>query len=92
MSEAMEETAYQVGTAYLIRTLTMYWTGRLMAIYPSELVLEDAAWIADTGRWHEATCTENLVEVEPREGPVIINRKSIVDACEWATPLPRKAK
>lgn len=41
---------WNVGANYLIRTVTMIDTGRLVDVGPQELVLEEAAWIADTGR------------------------------------------
>jgi hypothetical protein len=86
-------SAWKIGTAYLIRTVTMAWTGRLVTIHDRELVIEDAAWIADLGpRYHRSVDIDSLGEVEPREGPVIIGRGSIVDAVEWLTPLPREAK
>ena len=85
---------YKIGTAYLIRGVTMYYTGRLIHVSNQELVLEDAAWIADTGRYNEALKTGKLNEVEPIIGNVVIGRGSIVDAVEWAKniPLPREVK
>ena len=66
---------------YLIRTVTMIQTGRLIAVYPQELVLEDAAWIADTGRFADALKSLNFNEVEPfPDGPVFIGRGSVIDA------------
>lgn len=85
---------YKVGTAYLIRTVTMYYTGRIVSVHPNEIVLEDAAWIADTGRYHKALETGELSEVEPIKGPAIIGRGALVDAVEWPShvPLPRTVK
>ena len=85
-------TTWRVGLCYLIRTVTMTWTGRLIAFGEHELVLGDAAWIADTGRYHAATNEDALSEVEPVEGPVIIGRGSVVDAREWKSALPRTVK
>ena len=86
------QTPFVVGDAYLIRTVTMTWTGRVSRIVGFFLVLEDAAWIADTGRFGDATHEDALAEVEPRDGPAIVNMYSIVDACDWLTDLPRKQK
>lgn len=85
---------YKIGTAYLIRGVTMYYTGRLVSVNNMELVLDEAAWIADTGRYSEAVKTGKLNEVEPIVGPCIIGRGSIVDAVEWPNniPLPREVK
>lgn len=73
---------WRVGEIYQIRTVTFIYTGRLVAIHPQELVLVDAAWIADTGRFSDACKTGEYSEIEPfRPGvEVIINRGAIVDA------------
>ena len=85
---------YKEGSAYLIRTVTMILTGRVTAVYNSELVLDDPAWIADTGRWHQLVQGDQSVlgEVEPGPGPVFVNRDSIIDVWPWTGPLPREAK
>lgn len=86
------DSIWQIGQAYLIRTVTNYWTGRLIAFGQQELVLEEAAWIADTGRFNEADAKGSLNEVEPVQGRVIIGRGSIVDAVPWKHSLPRSVK
>lgn len=57
--------------------------GRLVAVGEHELVLEDASWIADTGRFSDALKTCEFNEVEPfPDGRVIIGRGSVIDAVE----------
>lgn len=74
---------WELGKIYLIRTVTMTDTGRLVAVTPQELVLEDAAWIADTGRFAQAVEKAEFGEVEPfPSGRVIIGRGAIIDAVE----------
>lgn len=92
MSGSSDDTAFEVGKAYLIRTVTFYYTGRLKRITSKELVLEDAAWIADTGRFYDCLKNGTFNEVEPYLGHVIVSRDSIVDATEWTHELPRKQK
>ena len=83
---------WNIGANYLIRTVTMIDTGRLVQVTPMELVLEDAAWIADTGRFADALKKSEFNEVEPfPTGRVIIGRASVVDAVEIPT-LPRSQK
>jgi hypothetical protein len=81
-----------IGQNYLIRTVTMIDTGRVTAVFDHEIVLEDAAWIADTGRFTDALkkCEFSEVEMFPA-GPVIIGRSSIIDAVPIAV-LPTKQK
>ena len=82
-STAQTVHPWQLGKCYLIRTVTMVDTGRLVQVTSQELVLEDAAWIADTGRFSDALKSLSFNEVEPfPDGQVIIGRGSIVDAVE----------
>ena len=94
LPELTAETApYAIGTNYIIRTVTQFFTGRLIWVGDKELVLEDAAWVADTGRWYDALLkgVGVLKEVEPI-GRVIVGRGSIVDCTEWKHDLPTKHK
>lgn len=83
---------YQVGQNYFIRTVTHYYTGRLVRVTQKELVLEDAAWIADTGRFHDALKNGTLSEIEPFPSPVIVGRGAVIDATLWTHELPRNQK
>jgi hypothetical protein len=89
---ANKNHSFEVGKAYLIRTVTMYYTGRLAEVTETDLLLEDAAWIADTGRFHNVLETGSFNEVEPFVSPVIVSRGCIVDATVWRHPLPREQK
>jgi hypothetical protein len=82
----------QVGACFLIRTVTHYYTGRVKALTATDVVLGEAAWIPDTGRYHEALRTGVLREVEPYPDEVIVSLTAIVDAARWDHPLPREPK
>jgi hypothetical protein len=84
---------WEIDATYFIRTVTMAQTGKLMAVYPQELVLVDAAWIADTGRFKQAVESAEFSEVEPfPDGrQVIVGRASIIDAVK-IPELPRSQK
>ena len=84
--------SFAVGRSYLIRTVTMMYTGRIEAITESDLWLKDAAWIADSGRYHTALSEGTLNEVEPYPDYVIVTRQSIVDSAPWRHELPRTQK
>lgn len=56
------------------------------------LELDEAAWVADTGRYNEAVSKGLLGEVEPVDGPYLVGLGAIMDACEWRFPLPREVK
>jgi hypothetical protein len=83
---------YKIGQPYLIRTVSMIDTGRIVAVTDKEIILEDAAWIADTGRFSDALKSCNFSEVEPfPDGQVIVNRAAIIDAVKIPT-LQRSQK
>jgi hypothetical protein len=84
---------FEIGANYFIRTVTHHLTGKLIEVYPTELVLIDAAWIADDGRLSEALKTETFAEVEPfaDNKRVVIGRQSIIDA-QTISKLPRSLK
>lgn len=87
-----DDLVWEIGKNYLIRTVTMIDTGRLVAVTPQELILEDAAWIADTGRFAQAVAKAEFGEVEPfPSGRVIIGRGAIVDAVQ-ITHTPKSQK
>jgi hypothetical protein len=92
LSQPAKSTFFVVGRAYLVRTVTHYYTGRLVAVNDAELLLEDAAWIADTGRYADSLASGSLGEVEPMQGNLILSRGAIVDAVEWKHALPRDQK
>ena len=89
---APPKSPLHVGNAVLVRTVTFFYSGRIVLLTPEEIVLEDAAWIADTGRFATALEKGTLEEVEPYRGPVSISRAAVVDATTWAHALPREAK
>lgn len=80
------------GEKILVRTVTHYLTGKVKEIVGKFIVLTDAAWIADTGRFSEALKTGKLSEVEPVEHDVRLNSDTIIDAFEWKHSLPRDQK
>ena len=87
-----EESLWIIGKNYLIRTVTMIQLGKLTKITNKELLLENACWVADTGRFSDAISNGTLNEVEMFNMPVIIGRGAIVDATEWINNLPEKSK
>jgi len=86
------DSPYVLNKNYFIRTVTHHYTGKLVKVYQNELVLVDAAWIADDGRFSESFEKE-YNEVEPfPAGEVIIGRGAILDCTILKKNLPRKQK
>jgi hypothetical protein len=92
--KTMPHAPWNVGASYFIRTVTHHYTGKLVAVYPQELAITDAAWIADDGRFAQAVKDGAFNEIEPfPDGAnVIIGRGSILDAVEVSFPIPRSQK
>jgi hypothetical protein len=83
---------FKIGENYFIRTITAHYTGKLVKVFPTELVLIDCAWIADDGRFTDSFEKE-YEEVEPfPDGEVIIGRGAVLDASIIKKALPRKQK
>lgn len=84
----------EIGEAYLFRTVTHYYTGRVESVTDTDVRLSSAAWIADTGRYSEALTKGTLRELEPYpgDGAVILNRSAFVEMAPWTHDLPRVAK
>lgn len=78
----------EVGKVYLFRLATVYDLGRVKAIYSDCILLSDASWVADTGRFHVALKDGKLNENEPFGRDVVIYKGAIVDACEWTGSFP----
>ena len=90
-----KQGAWVIGDNYFIRTVTMIQVGKLIGITDNELILEDSAWVADTGRINKFLKGEfdSNVEIEPfPDGEVIIGRKAIIDCCKWKHNLLREVK
>jgi hypothetical protein len=84
---------WEIGQSYFIRTVTHYLVGQLEAVDEHELVLSSAAWVASTGRLHQCLVTGSVDECEPfPDGPVLVGRGSIIDACRWPHALLRVVK
>lgn len=82
----------RVGAQVLVRSVTHYYTGQIVSLSRDEIVLTQAAWIADTGRFHDALRTGYLAEVEPYMGLVSVGRGAVCDVTEWPHELPRSQK
>jgi hypothetical protein len=83
---------WTIGKNYLIRTVTMIQLGTLVCVTEKEIVLSNACWVADTGRFSEALKTGSLNEVEMFVSNVIVGRGAIMDATEWLNKLPTQTK
>jgi hypothetical protein len=85
------ESPFQIGKSYFIRTVTYHLIGKVTAIKAGFLILADASWVADSGRFMNAIKNGSLNEVEP-VGDAIVNLAAITDAFPWVHTLPKDQK
>jgi len=83
---------WHIGKNYVIRTVTMIQVGKLVSVTDNELVLENACWIADTGRWADFLKKGTYSESEPFQDDCIVGRHSIIDATLWRHQLVTEQK
>ena len=92
--ETSDEPPY--GGVMLIETVTKYFVGEVVSVHPQEIVIRDACWVANTGRYNEFLSTGDggeYAEMEPcPEGPVLIGRGAIVNAQSYPHGLIRVVK
>ena len=86
-AETSSDLPFEVGEKYYIRTVTHHQTGKVKKIVGKFLVLEQAAWIADSGRFMQAILDGKLGEVEPVK-ECFVNTDTIIDAFIWTHRLP----
>jgi hypothetical protein len=92
-NEKIEISNYDdlVGKSFFFRTVTYHLVGKVKKRFGNFLQLENASWIADSGRFMNALRDGTLNEVEP-VGKAYINIESITDFFEWNHGLPNEQK
>lgn len=91
-----KEAGWEIGENYLVRTVTHIQVGKLEDINDKEIILSNASWVADTGRFHNMLKNgldnvENS-EVEPFIDDIIVNRGALIEATKYRHQLPKKVK
>lgn len=90
MSKTKRITTLEVGETYLIQSCTKDWVGRVIAIDgPYSVTLEDASWVADSGRLHaflrDGRADGMEVEMLP---PGTVMGVQWVNWIHWPHPVP----
>lgn len=78
----------EIGKAYLFRSVTYHLIGKVVAVTDTDIVLEQASWLADSGRFSECLATGKVNENEPIPGRHIVFRGGLIDAAEWVHGTP----
>lgn len=90
----MKSEFFKKGQAYLIRTVTMIYTGEFVRLDGDNIIVKKAAWIPETDRWADSVATGKFNEVEPYpdDAEVAINRQACLDSVAVTWKLPRDQK
>ena len=83
----------KVGKCYMFRTLSDHYVGRVTAVGNRCVALEDAAWIADSGRLEEFVRTGRAdgLEVEPVDDATVYYEVFIAwDHAPFTQPIPAR--
>ena len=80
-----------IGQKYFFRTVTYHLIGKVKKHFGYFLELEDAVWVADSGRFMNAIRDGKLNEVEP-VGTAWINMHSVTDFFPWKHPIKLEQK
>ena len=78
--------ADMIGQKYFFRTVTYHLIGKVKKQFGKFLELEDAVWVADSGRFMNAIRDGKLNEVEP-VWTAWINMDSVTDFFPWKHPI-----
>ena len=91
--ETIEVDSYEdmIGKQFFFRTVTYHLVGKVTKRIGHFLQLENASWIADSGRFMNAIKEGTLSEVEP-VGAAFINIESVTDFFPWKHKLPKEQK
>ena len=88
------EYLFEVGDVVFLRTVTLYYLGRIKKIQGGFVELEDACWVQDTGSRLAEFLTDGVAtstELEPT-GRTLVNITNVIDCLEWKHKLPTKAQ
>lgn len=83
---------FKIGDAIFIRTVTHHQVGRVRTIGQDYIVLDEASWVADDGRFSVALSTGKLNEIERCPSWCMVGRGAIVDVFPWGHELPKDTK
>ena len=80
-----------IGEKLFLRTVTYHIIGKVKKTIDKILVLSDASWVADSGRFQQAIKNGDLDEVE-FVGDWFVNLDSVTDFGVWKHALPTEQK
>ena len=89
--EDIEDLDDLIGRKYFFRTVTYHLLGKVVKRIANFLLLEDAIWVADSGRFMQAIQNGELGEYE-EVGKAYVNLNSVTDFIPWIHKIPKGQK
>ena len=89
--EDIEDLDDLIGGKYFFRTVTYHLIGEVKNRIANFLLLEDAIWVADSGRFMQAIQNGELGEYE-EVGKAYVNLNSVTDFIPWIHKIPKGQK
>jgi len=90
LGDAQANDCLPLGQKVIVRTVTHFHIGTLVAIEGQWLMLDDALWVANTGRWHQALEEGKVEEADPFPGRVWVNAYGVIDITPWPHDVSRE--
>lgn len=91
--QATAQYPIEVGKAYFFRTVTYHMLGRVKSTTGSFVLLENAVYVADSGRFGEAIKGDiELNELEHLGQDWTVNMDSVSDFGEWKHDIPSSSR
>jgi hypothetical protein len=87
----MASDLLKAGEKVCVQTVTYAYLGRVKEVTHSEVILEEASCVYDTGRFGEFLTRGTISVLEPFADPISVGRTVVVCCTPWRHPLPRKA-
>lgn len=81
-----------IGKKYFFRTVTYHMIGKVKAVVGNFLHLENAVWVADSGRFMNAIKEGTLEEVEPVGDCYLNLQLTTTDFFPWNHEIPQEQK
>lgn len=92
--ESSSELSSYDGKTVFIKTVTHYYTGKIVSMDDKFITLEKAAWIADTGRLSQMLTDKNVIkecEMYPVDRFISVAIGGIIEITEYPE-LPTETK
>lgn len=89
----LDKDMFKVGSKVFLWGLNKMTTGTIVALHDDSVILDNASWVADSGRFHEfmQDPASKASEVEMYPGKIQLNTATLIDAT-LVSSIPKETK